>query len=231
VVPLNLLGDFGGGGMLLAFGVVSALLQVARGGPGQVVDAAMTDGSALLMAMAYGFLGQGAWQDRRGVNLLDGGAPFYGVYRCADGGHVAVGALEPQFYAALVDGLGLAGDPVFARQDDRSRWPAMRGRLTDAFAAADRDHWTRHFAGTQACVTPVLSMAEAPQDPHNRARGTFRAGPGGAAEPAPAPRFSRTPAPAPAAAPVTGADTDRLLLAAGLTAERIDALRREGVLG
>ncbi|WP_225446960.1 CaiB/BaiF CoA-transferase family protein [Streptacidiphilus sp. PB12-B1b] len=231
VVPLNLLGDFGGGGMLLAFGMVSALLRVARGGAGQVVDAAMTDGSALLMAMAYGFLGQGVWQDRRGVNLLDGGAPFYGVYRCADGGHVALGALEPQFYAALVDGLGLAGDADFADQGDQERWPAMRAKLTAAFAAADRDHWTGHFAGTPACVTPVLTMAEAPLDPHNRARGTFRTGSGGAAEPAPAPRFSGSPAPDPAAAPIVGADTDRLLRAAGLTADLIAELRREGVAG
>ena len=231
VVPLNLLGDFGGGGMLLAFGMVSALLRVARGGGGQVVDAAMTDGSALLLAMVYGFLGQGGWRDERGVNLLDGGAPYYGVYRCADGGHVAVGALEPQFYAALLDGLGLAGDPDFADRHDRDRWPAMRGKLAAAFAGADRDHWARHFAGTDACVTPVLSLTEAPQHPHNLARGTYRTGPGGAAEPAPAPRFSGTPAAGPGDAPVVGADTDRLLLAAGLEAETVDALRRKGILG
>ena len=231
VVPLNLVGDFGGGGMLLAFGMVAALLRVARGGAGQVVDAAMTDGSALLMSMAYGFLGMGAWQDGRGANLLDGGAPFYGVYRCADGGHVALGSLEPPFYAALLAGLGLADDPDFAVQHDRGRWPAMRAKLGTAFAAADRDHWAEHFAGTPACVTPVLSLTEAPQHPHNVARSTFVPGPGGAPMPAPAPRFSGTPAGEPRDAPVTGADTDELLAEAGLPAEEIAALRAQGVIG
>ncbi|WP_042408350.1 CaiB/BaiF CoA transferase family protein [Streptacidiphilus carbonis] len=231
VVPLNLVGDFGGGGMLLAFGMTAALLQVARGGPGQVVDAAMTDGSALLMAMAYGFLGQGAWHDERGSNLLDGGAPFYRVYRCADGRHVAVGALEPQFYTALLDGLGLADDPDLAAQHDREQWPVMHAKLAAAFAAADRDHWARRFAGTQACVTPVLSLTEAPQHPHNQARNTFRSTPDGAPAPAPAPRFSATPAAAPVPSPPFGADTDAVLAEAGLDPERTAELRKIGVLG
>ena len=231
VVPLNLVGDFGGGGLLLAFGVAAALLHAARTGTGQVVDAAMTDGSALLMAMSYGFLAQGGWRDERGANTLDGGAPFYGVYRCADGRHVAVGAIEPQFYAALLAGLGLDGDPDLASPHDPARWPAIRARLAAAFAAHDRDHWARHFDGSPACVTPVLSMTEAPDHPHNAARHTFRTGAGGAAEPSPAPRFSATPAADPAPAPVTGADTDELLRAAGLDQNRIDTLHAKGVLG
>jgi len=230
VVPLNLIGDFGGGGLLLAFGLASAMLSAARTGRGQVVDAAMTDGSALLLAMTYGFLGQGVWTDRRGSNLLDGGAPFYGVYRCADGGHVSVGAIEPQFWSALLQGLGLSEDPDFADQQDRARWPLMRRRLEEVFAGRTRDAWAAHFAGTAACVVPVLSLREAPRHPHNVARGTYRTGPGGTTEPAPAPRFSATPVGEPAPAPTVGADTDAVLAEAGLDAQSIAALREKGVL-
>ncbi|MGW4029489.1 CaiB/BaiF CoA transferase family protein [Streptomyces sp. NPDC004838] len=231
VVPLNLVGDFGGGGMLLALGLVSALLHARATGQGQVVDAAMTDGTALLLAMTYGFLAQGQWQDRPGVNLLDGGAPFYGVYRCSDGGHVALGALEPQFYASLLDVLGLSDDPDFARQRDRAAWPAMRERLTEIFASRPRDAWAAEFAGRGACVTPVLSLTEAAEHPHNIARGTHRPGPHGGHEPAAAPRFSVTAAGAPAPAPRVGAHTDEILNAAGFDDQHITAMREKGIIG
>ena len=224
VVPLNLVGDFGGGGMLLAVGVLGALLAARTSGRGQVVDAAMVDGSALLMAMAYGFLGQGLWTDERGVNLLDGAAPFYRTYRCADGQHVAVGSLEPQFYAALVRVLGLDGDPVFAAQHDRSRWPAMTARLTEIFGTRTRDEWAEVFTGQAACVSPVLSMTEATAHPHNVARRVY---PDGA--PAPAPRFVGTPTAAPEPAPVIGADTRAVLEAAGV--KDLDELFARGVIG
>jgi alpha-methylacyl-CoA racemase len=227
VVPVNLVGDFGGGGMLLAVGVLSALLAARTSGRGQVVDAAMVDGSALLLAMTYGFLGQGAWTDERGVNLIDGGAPFYGTYRCADGQYVAVGALEPQFYAALVRVLGLGDDPDFAAQHDRSRWPAMKARLTTIFEGRGRDEWAEVFTGQGACVSPVLSLREAPMHPHNVARSTYFDASGPA--PAPAPRFLGTPVGEPSAAPVIGADTRTLLGEAGVT--NLDDLYARGVLG
>jgi len=236
VPPLNLVGDFGGGGMLLALGVLGALLHARGTGRGQVVDAAMTDGTALLLAMTYGLLGQGLWQDRPAANLLDGGAPFYRTYRCADGGHVAVGAIEPQFYAALLRVLELTGDPLFAAQQDRAAWPAMTGRLAGLFATRDRDAWAAAFAGQGACVTPVLSLTEAPADPHNSARGTYRRAGDGSVQPSPAPRFSATPTADPTAAPATGADT-RSVLSGGalpgrvLSEEQLDALFERGVLG
>jgi alpha-methylacyl-CoA racemase len=190
VVPLNLVGDFGGGAMLLALGVVSALFEARTSGQGQVVDAAMVDGSLALMAAVLGRFQAGGWQDRRESNLLDGGAPFYRTYATADGKSVAVGALEPRFYAALVRGLGL--DPSgLPPQDDRSAWPAMRERFAALFARETRDHWCRVFAGTEACVTPVLSLQEVTDDPHLRARGSF-VDVDGVRHPAPAPRFSRT---------------------------------------
>ncbi|MEE4496236.1 CaiB/BaiF CoA transferase family protein [Streptomyces sp. BE230] len=231
VVPLNLVGDFGGGGMLLGLGLVSALLHARTGGQGQVVDAAMTDGTALLLAMTYGFMAQGTWEDRPGVNLLDGGAPFYGVYRCADGGHVAIGAIEPQFYAALLRVLGLTDDPVFARQRDRASWPAMREHLTEVFARRTRDDWATAFEGQSACVTPVLSLTEAAEHPHNTVRGTHRRGAHGGHEPSPAPRFAATPAADPAPAPVIGAHTSDVLRIAGIAGEDIDNLREKGIIG
>ena len=231
VPPLNLVGDFGGGGMLLALGVLGGVLSARTTGRGQVVDTAMTDGTALQLAMVYGFLAQGRWEDRRGSNMLDGGAPYYGVYRCADGGHVAVGAIEGPFYAALLQVLDLTDDPDFARQQDRAAWPVMRRRLEQVFAGRPRDEWARVFEGRGACVTAVLSLAEAAEDPHNTARGTYRTGPGDVPEPAPAPRFSATPAPEPAAAVPVGADTDRVLAGLGLAAEEIAALREKGVVG
>lgn len=185
-VPLNLVGDYGGGTMFLALGMVSAILSARTSGKGMVVDAAMTDGAAILMSMFFAFHGAGLWRDERGANLLDGGVPWYRCYTCADGRHVAVGALEPQFYAALLDGLGL--DAATYPQGDKARWPAIAEAFTSAFAARSRDEWATHFADTDACVAPVLSLAEAPQHPHNEARGTFVAV-DGLIQPAPAPRF------------------------------------------
>jgi alpha-methylacyl-CoA racemase len=222
--PLNLIGDFGGGAMLLAFGVVCALLEARNSGRGQVVDAAMTDGAALLMAMIYGFKAAGRWQDERQSNLLDGGAPFYGVYRCADGKFVAVGALESQFHQAFIAGLGL--DPAdFADRWNPRAWPQMRARIEAAFSARPRDDWAAAFAASDACVTPILAMDEAPAHPHNLARGTFVPGDGGP-QPAPAPRFSRTPA----AIAAQAGGGEAILRERGFSEETIEALRRAGAL-
>ncbi|MFC0507762.1 CaiB/BaiF CoA transferase family protein [Micromonospora costi] len=205
--PLNLIGDFAGGGMLLAVGVLAALLERERSGAGQVVDAAMVDGSALLTAFLHGMLSTGLWSAPRGRNLLDGGAPFYDTYRTADGGFVAVGALEPAFYAALLTGLGLADDPDLPAQYDPAGWDEMRRRFAERFASRTRDEWTAVFADLDACVAPVLAPGEAHRHPHNAARGTF-VEVGGEVQPAPAPRFDRTPAPPPVPAP----DPDRDVL-------------------
>ncbi len=186
-VPLNLVGDYGGGAMFLVAGLLAALISAKRTGEGQVIDVAMTDGTASLMSMFFAFLSSGLWVDRRGENLLDGAAPFYRCYTCADGGHVAVGALEPQFFAQLLDGLGLPSSRY--AQHDRAAWPAMAQDFASAFASHPRDHWAAHFANTDACVTPVLGMHEAPLHEHNAARETFITQ-RGVAQPAPAPRFS-----------------------------------------
>lgn len=186
---LNLMADFGGGSLFLVVGILAALLERQQSGLGQVVDAAMVDGAASLLTMVYGQHADGRWNDRREDNLLDGGAPFYDTYRCADGKHVAVGALEPQFYAALLDGLELS---FHTDQLDRTGWPAQREALTQAFATRTRDEWCDHFTDTNACVTPVLGLAEAPHHPHLRARATFTPQRDGY-EPVAAPRFSRTP--------------------------------------
>jgi len=183
--PLNLVGDFGGGGLFLAFGMLAALIEAGRTGKGQVVDAAMIDGAASQMAIVHAWHAGGSWADRRESNLLDGAAPFYRCYACADGRHVAVGAIEPQFFAALMAGLGLEAEGW--DQTDRSRWPAMAERIAEVFATRSRDDWAARFAGTDACVSPVLNLAEAPEHPHNRARGTFAGPP---AQAAPGPRFS-----------------------------------------
>jgi alpha-methylacyl-CoA racemase len=229
VPPLNLVGDFGGGGMLLAVGVLAALLERERSGHGQVVDAAMTDGSALLNSFVYGLLSRGAWQEVRGSNLLDGAAPFYDTYETSDGGAVAVGALEPKFYAALLAGLGLDQADLPA-QYDRSGWPVLRERFATAFAKRTRDEWAEAFAGTDACVAPVLAPLEAAGHPHNRARGTFT-DIGGMVQPAPAPRFSRTPATSTPFSPVRpGADTTTVLTELGLSPEQVTALRDAGAV-
>ncbi|HYD27428.1 CaiB/BaiF CoA-transferase family protein [Brevundimonas sp.] len=196
--PLNVVGDYGGGAMLLVTGVLAALLEARTTGRGRVVDAAMTDGSALLTSLFHALGARGLWNETRGSNLLDGGAPFYRCYACRDGRFVAVGALEPQFYAALLEGLGIP--PAEAPQFDMGSWPVLHARFAAAFAARDRDDWAARFAGTDACVTPVLTMAEAPGHPHNAARATFVDQ--GVVQPAPAPRFDDeppavTPQPAP----------------------------------
>ncbi len=229
VPPLNLVGDFGGGGMLLALGILAALVERATSGLGQVVDAAMVDGSALLTSFLYGMRATGAWQDQRGSNLLDGGAPFYDTYLTADGGCIAVGALEPQFYAALLDGLGLT-DAGLPAQHDRAGWPILRERFAATFASRTRGEWEQVFAGTDACVSPVLSMAEAPLHPHATAREAF-VDVGGIVQPAPAPRFGRSAAATPAAPPRPGADTDAVLAALGLAASDVADLRTRGVVG
>jgi alpha-methylacyl-CoA racemase len=206
--PLNLIGDFAGGGLLLAVGVLAALLERTRSGRGQVVDAAMVDGSALLTAFLHGMRGAGMWPNPRGENLLDGGAPFYDTYETADGGFMAVGALEPGFYAALLDGLGLTGS--LPAQFDPAGWPALRARFAERFATRTRAEWTAVFADRDACVAPVLSPDEAPGHPHNQARDAF-VEVAGVRQPAPAPRFDRTPAGSPR--PARGASVEEILAA------------------
>ncbi|MGT2470032.1 CaiB/BaiF CoA transferase family protein [Paraburkholderia terrae] len=191
VVPLNLVGDYGGGGMLPALGVVSALLNVQRGGSGQVVDAAMTEGAAQLGAVIWGLLASGNWREQRASNLLDGGTPWYDSYRTRDGHYMAVGAVEARFYAQFLDKLGLA-DAGLPKQHDRRGWPVLREAFAAAFAARTRDEWCAAFDGSDACVAPVLGFSEAPDHPQHRARGSF-VEVAGVVQPAPAPRFSATP--------------------------------------
>lgn len=226
--PLNLVGDFGGGGMLLAFGICAALVRRSVSGRGQVVDAAMVDGAALLMAPLFGAHDSGYWSDDRGTNLLDSGAPFYDCYECADGGYLSVGALEPQFFAALMTGLDLTGDDV-PDQNDRSRWPDLRRRIGERIRERPRDEWADHFSSIDACVAPVLSMGEAPDHPHHRARGTF-VEVGGVRQPGPAPRFSDTPAPLPSPPQVAGANTDEVLRRWGVSDAELAELRAAGAI-
>lgn len=200
--PLNLLGDFGGGGMMLAFGLVAALLHVGRTGEGQVVDAAIVDGTALLSGMIHGLRANGTWQDERGRNMLDGGAPFYDVYPCADSGLLAVGALEQPFYAALLSGLGLGAESLPDRADP-AQWPALRQVLAARFAERSREEWWAIFRGTDACIAPILDWSEAVQDEHNADRGIFGEV-GGQIQPSPAPRFGTTVADVPRRAPAHG---------------------------
>lgn len=226
-VPLNLIGDFGGGGMFLAFGMVCALLEASRSGQGQVVDAAMVDGTATLTAMFHGMLAMGMWRTEREANLLDGGAPFYRCYRCADGGFIAVGALEPQFYAAFLQGMEL--DAEEWPQYDLARWGEMRDTFAKRFAENSRDHWASVFDGTDACVAPVLSLSEAPNHPHLAHREVFLER-DGLRQPAPAPRFSRT-SPSLGLPPVLpGQHTDEILTELGLSAERTAELREAGTV-
>lgn len=197
--PVNLVGDFGGGGMLMAFGVMAAVFSAQRTGSGQVVDCAMVDGAAILSAMTYTFLGNGRWKDERGVNLLDGGAHFYDTYETSDGKYVSIGSIEPQFYALLLEKTGLTNDPDFAPQMDPRVWPKLKERLTNLFLTKTRDEWCAIMDGTDICFAPVLSLREAPQHPHNVQRGTFVEDQG-MVMPAPAPRFMGTPAPKPSLA-------------------------------
>lgn len=225
-IPLNLVGDFGGGGMLLAVGVLAALLEARSSGAGQVVDAAMVDGAALLSTMVYGFRASGLWEDGRSSNVLDGGAPFYDVYRTADGGFVSIGAIEPQFFSELIERLGLSGLPD---QYDRARWPELRARLARTFAGRELSHWQRVLEGTDACFAPVLSADDAAVHPHLAQRRTF-VEVDGVRQPAPAPRFSRTRLAEPVSPAAAGRDTVAVLKAAGFSAEEIAGLRADGAI-
>ena len=229
VPPLNLVGDFGGGGMLLAFGMVAGLLEASRSGEGQVVDAAMVDGAASLMTMIHAFHRHGLWNDDRGANMLDTGAPFYEVYETADGKWMAVGGIEAQFYAELLKGLGLEGDASVPHQMARDDWPAMKERFTEIFKSKTREEWTKIFDGTDACVAPVLSPWEAHLHPHNVARSTF-VEVEGAVQPAPAPRFSRTPSAISSPPSPPGADTVSGLVEWGVSEEIVTKLRGSGAL-
>jgi alpha-methylacyl-CoA racemase len=229
VPPLNLIGDFGGGGMLLAFGMVAALLEAARSGEGQVVDAAMVDGAATLMTMIHAFHRHGLWNDQRGANMLDTGAPFYEVYETADGKWMAVGGIETQFYAELIRGLGLEGDSSFPPQMSRDQWPAMKARFAETFKSKTRDEWSSIFDGTDACVVPVLSPWEAHLHPHNVARSTF-VEVNGTVQPAPAPRFSRTPSAISKPPSPPGADTISALVEWGVSEDAVKKLRESGAL-
>lgn len=217
VPPLNLVADYAGGGLMLAFGMVSAFLHVQRGGEGQVIDAAMTDGAALTGALIYGLRAAGVWRDERGANLLDGGDPIYGCYACADGQEVAVGAIEPQFRAALFVGLGVSEAPT-------------KAQIAAAFNSRPRAYWLDRFAGSDACVTPVLGLGEAPAHPHNRDRGTFL-DIGGVSQPGPAPRYSTTTTAIPNPPRCDGEDGTAILAELGLSETEIADLRGRAVLG
>lgn len=226
--PLNLVGDFGGGAMMLAFGVLCALLEARQSGRGQVVDAAMVDGSALLGAMIYGFRGFGAWGDKREANMLDGGAHFYDTYTCADGKFVSIGAIEPQFYALLLK-LADIHDPTFNAQMDVRQWPELKSRLAAIFATKTRQQWCDLMEGTDVCFAPVLDMAEAPQHPHNRARANF-IDVDGVVQPAPAPRFSRT-APEVSRPPArSGEHSEQVLRDWGIDEARIQDLLQKNAI-
>lgn len=225
--PINVLGDFAGGGMLLALGIAAALFERERSGKGQVIDSAMVDGAALMLTPFYAARASGFWTER-GTNLLDTGAPFYEVYECADGEWVAVGAIEPQFYAALLDVLGLAAEELPDR-DDRASWPALKERFSTIFKTRTRDEWCAHAEGRDACIAPVLELLEAATHPHNQARGTFLEL-AGVPQPAPAPRFSRTPAPAPEEPRHPGADTADALSPWGFSGDEVDKLVADGIV-
>lgn len=228
IPPINLVGDFGGGAMLLAVGVLAAVIEARASGRGQVVDAAMTDGSALLLAMEWSFKAQEVRREGRESNLLDGGAPFYSVYETADGGFMAVGALEPQFFAALLEGLEI--DPTdLPAQSDRDGWEEMRGRFQAVFNTRTRAEWEDRFSGADACVAPVLGFDEAPTHEHNVHRRTYVA-PEGLVQPAPAPRFSATPTAEPRPPSSPGDTTDEVLSALGYEPSRIGMLRSIGAI-
>jgi alpha-methylacyl-CoA racemase len=229
VPPLNLVADYGGGALYLAFGLMAALFERQRSGRGQVVDAAMVDGASSLMSIFHGLQAAGQWDDRaRGANLLDGGAPFYDTYATSDGRHVALGALEPKFFAELAQRIGLP-ERFVKRQYDRRLWPEMRAAIAAILATRTRDEWGALLEGSDACLAPVLSLTEAPRHPHAQARAAF-ADVGGVTQPAPAPRFSRSVATAPKAAPVAGAHSEAVLLEAGFTRDEIATLRQTGAL-
>lgn len=227
-VPLNVVADMGGGGLLLAFGIVCALLEARRSGQGQTVDAAMTEGASLLAAMVHGFKAGGVMNNQRCDNVIDGGAYYYAVYECADGKYISVGAIEPQFHARLLETLGL--DPsAFGPQADRSRWPEGKARLAEVFKTAPRDEWVRRFDGVDACVTPVLDWDEALVHPHNQARGSF-VEIAGVPQAAPAPRFSRTPAAVSRPTAEVGQNTLDILTDWGVSTAVISSLSESGAI-
>ena len=215
--------------MMLAFAMVAALLDVSRGQPGRVVDVAMSDGAALVGALVYGMKAAGQWRDARGANLLDGGAALYGCYACADGKYLAVGAIEPQFRASFLHGVGLDQDPLFDTLFDSGDWPLQKKRVADAIARRSRDEWVALFDGSDACVTPVLDLAEAPAHPHNVARGTF-AEVGGVLQPSPAPRYVGEPHSAPVPPRAEGEDGESVLAQFGYSPDEIAVLRASGAL-
>ncbi|MCP3730310.1 CoA transferase [Sphingomonas sp. MG17] len=229
VPPLNLVGDLGGGGMLLAYGVVCALVERMTSGKGQVIDAAMIDGIGALMALFHGLQAAGQWSDRRGDNMIDGGTPWYGVYETADGRHVTIGALEPKFYARLMELLELTGEKALPPRADRTNWPAIRERLTAVFRTRTRDQWCRLLEGTDTCFAPVLTMAEAAAHPHCVDRDMF-VRLDGVVQPRPAPRFSRSGHGALKPPPRLGSDTDTILQTLGYTAAEASALRERGAV-
>jgi alpha-methylacyl-CoA racemase len=226
--PINLVGDFGGGAMFLAFGIVCGVLEARQSGVGQVVDAAMVDGSAVLMTMMWGLKAIGFWEETLGVNVLDTGAPFYDTYETKDGKFVSIGALEPQFYAELIQRLGLDGEDL-PHQMDRSGWPVLRKRFTELFKSRTRDEWSEVLEGSDACFAPVLTMSEAEEHPHIRARETIIER-DGVTQPRPAPRFSRTAPEVRRAAPWPGQHTDEALGEWGFGADEVAALREAGAL-
>ncbi len=228
IPPLNLVGDYGGGGMMLAFGIVCALYEAQRSGKGQVVDAAMIDGSAALMAIFYGLKASGFWTDDRGTNLLDGAAHFYDTYETADGKYVSIGSIEPQFYALLLKHTGI-DDPDYQNQLDQTKWPAFKERLTEIFKSKTRDEWCKIMEGTDVCFAPVLSLDEAKDHPQNQTRNTFIEVEG-VLQPAPAPRFSRTTPETPKPPPKVGAHTEEVLADFGFGADDIEALKAAGAI-
>lgn len=229
VPPVNLVGDMGGGGLMLAYGVVCAVLHAERTGRGQIVDSAIVDGSAALTTMLYGMGAQGRWSEEPGTNFADTGAHYYEVYETADGRHIAVGAIEPRFYGMLLERLGLPPETE-AEQNDRSTWPERKRQFADIFRGRTRDEWAKLFADSDACVSPVLTMEEARDHPHNMARGTFTEA-GGVVQPAPTPRFSGTPARLTHLPPVPGEHGDEVLARYGFDVAERRRLRSEGVVG
>jgi alpha-methylacyl-CoA racemase len=228
--PLNMVGDFGGGGMLLAFGVVCALLEAQRSGKGQVIDAAMVDGSAVLMSMFWAYRNVGMFDEHaRGVSLLDTGAHFYDVFECADGEWVSVGSIEPQFYALLLEKTGLTGDPEFTNQMDKTQWSTLKRKLAEVFKTKTQSQWNEIMEGTDVCYAPVLRMSEAAQHPHNVARNTFIEV-AGVTQPAPAPRYSRSATDLPTAPAHAGQHTRAVLGDWGVDAVRIDTLISSGAI-
>ena len=228
VPPLNLVGDFGGGALYLAFGLLAGVIHARQSGQGQVIDCAMSDGAASLMAMFYGFKAGGMWNEGRRSNLLDGGAHFYDTYQCSDGGWISIGSIEPQFYLLLLEKTGIT-DPQFQHQMSREDWPELRDKLAAVIATRTRDEWCALMDGTDVCFAPVLSMDEAPSHPHNAARETF-VEVGGVVQPAPAPRFSATPGKIQGPPPKIGADNDAALADWGFSAGMIADLKASGAL-